>query len=170
MNEFWPSTTRWIPLLTQTAAPAHRPLQKYSPASVSSTCRMSSPTVPFSRPPPLLIRLSASMWKSTDSPPNLFSLTVSRGSSWSERRWYQVTPLLDVRLQVREASCPAWTTRAERRTGEAEDRWTPATPEEEENLLCDVYSTIKKNTSITVRRQDDDTPHMSRTCLRNIMF
>lgn len=125
---FLPSTARWIPLLTQTP-PSHCPVQKYSPASFCSTSRISRLTWPLSRSPCLLMRLSAE-WNSTVSTPSLPNVTVSRGCSWSECRKYQVIVLLDVRLQVSKAFCPAWTNRAERRTGEAEDRWHAATPEE----------------------------------------
>ncbi len=125
-----PLTARWIPVLTQTAS-AHLPKQKYSPVSLSFTSRISRATGPLSSAPMLLMRRSA-VWTLTVSSPNLPNITVSRGSSWSERRRYQVMSVTDVRLQVSEMFCPAWTTRADRRTGEADVRWPPATPAESE--------------------------------------
>lgn len=105
-------------------------MQKYSPASSSSTSWISRLTRPVCSVPSHFMRWLFVWWSVVSGPLNFPSLTVNRGSSCSERSRYQVISYLCVMLQSRETLWPTGTTWVELWTGEAEARWHPAAPEE----------------------------------------
>lgn len=105
-------------------------MQKYSPASSSSTSWISRLTRPVCSVPLHFMRWLFVWWSVVLESFNFPSLTVNRGSSCSERSRYQVISSLCVMLQSRETLWPTGTTRVELWTGEAEARWHPAAPEE----------------------------------------